>query len=173
MRKCGTASRVVGKDALVLPGENTYPLSINYNLSVEEAVARGRYWRENEGITSEHFSTERRGTAHLTVRLIQFDRTVSQKAVCCKLDQLDYRPLELLELLAFGAKYPDVHLEFAPIVALGSVFRRRVNGRNCHFVPFLGTSVDPARRFLGLPFWAETFNRTEWGSNTRFAAVHK
>ncbi|MDI6603226.1 MAG: hypothetical protein QME57_03890, partial [Patescibacteria group bacterium] len=61
------------------------------------------------------------------------------------LDQMEYRPVELHELLAFGEQYPDIQRKFL-IVALGSVWWSP-RGDRC--VPYLYTDVEH-RRHLAL-----------------------
>lgn len=141
---------------------NTFPVTVNYNLLVEDAVRLGRYDSVNSDITSYNFKTEQTGVAEVVVELICFRRVISVKDVLSEFDQQGYRPAELHELLAFGKKYPDVQREF-PVVALGSVRQDRFRSR---LVPYLSGSGSERRLNL---FWFEH------GSDEvcRFAAVRK
>lgn len=139
-----------------------YPLSVDYEMSVESAVRLGQYDKVDGEITTKNFPTERTGETDVMVELIHFN-VVSSNDVLEKLDEMFYRPAELRELLAFGRKYPDVQREF-PIVALGSVLRRWL--RRSLVSCLLGSS---SSRILCLD-WYGVMN---WGKLSRFAAVRK
>ena len=141
---------------------NTYPLSVNYGMSVEDAVKLGRYDWANSDITSRNFPTKRTGKADLTIKFMQFNRAISTEDALRELDRMGYRPAELHEILAFGEKYPDVQREF-PIVALGSVWQGRDGGRG---VPCLSRSG--SGRVLHLDWIGD-----DWNGICRFAAVRK
>lgn len=141
-----------------------YPVTVNYDLSVEEAVALGKYDHvfPNE-VSSKHFKTERNGIAELKITLVCIEENLMTKEIPEKLDQLGYRPAELHELLAFGAKYPDVQRRF-PIVALGSIWQES---------PIIHRSIpwicrDGDGRALGL-----CSLQAYWCGRNHFAAVHK
>ena len=151
MANRGTASQVAG----------SY-ISANYGMSVEDAVALGRYDWANSDIASKNFSTKRTGKANLTIELPHFNRTISTEGALRELDRMGMRSAELHELLAFGEKYPDVQREF-PIVALGSVWRSRDGGRH---VPCL--SGGGSGRSLRLRWIV-----SGWNDVYRFAAVRK
>jgi len=140
------------------PAGNTYPLSVDYGRSVEDAVKAGRYDWADSGITSKNSPTERK--AEVAVELIYFKLYISTDEALRELDRMDYRPAELHELLAFGEKYPEVQREF-PIVALGSVLHDRFGRR---FVPSLDRHG--SGRILNLD-WFEF----GWSGIYRFAAV--
>ena len=54
------------------PDRIVYPLSVNYDRSVENGVKAGRYDWVNSDITSEHFPAERKGTVDIEVELIHY-----------------------------------------------------------------------------------------------------
>ena len=142
---------------------STYPVTVNYNLSLEEIIAAGRYDWKNGDITVKHFPMKGEGITDVDIRLVHFDRVMdSSDEVIRKLDKMDLRPASIEELLAFGAKYPDVQRHF-PIVALGSVWRLLDGGQG---VPSLhGRGRE---RGLGLGIFGGG-----WGGRCRFAAVRK
>lgn len=144
------------------PAGNTYLVSVDYGLSVEDAVKLGRYDWTNSEITSKHFPTNRKGKADVAVELIHFNRVVSTDEALRELDKAGYRPAELHELLAFGEKYSELQREF-PIVALGSVWQDRYGNR---FVPYL--YGDGSERYLDLRWLGHA-----WIEVCRFAAVRK
>ena len=151
MANRGTASQVAG----------SY-ISANYGMSVEDAVALGRYDWANSDITSKNFPTKRTGKTELTIDLVHFSRAIPTENALRELDRMDMRSAELHELLAFGEKYPDVQREF-PIVALGSVWQYRDGGR---YVPYL--YGNGSRRSLRLHWIVNG-----WNDVYRFAAVRK
>ena len=144
------------------PAGNTYPLSVDYDLSVENAVKLGQYNWTNGDITGKNFPTTRTGKVEVVVELIRFNCAISTKDAQRELDQRGYRPAELHELLAFGEKYPELQRQF-PIVALGSVWRGRVGSRGVPYLYGFGSG-----RRLGL-HWIGC----DWGEVYRFAAVRK
>lgn len=148
--------------ALAVQSSNIYPVSVDYEMSVEELVRRGRYDWSDSDITSKHFPTQRAGKAEVAIELIHFDRDIDSDEALRKLDRMGFRPAELHELLAFGARYPDVQREF-PIIALGSVWRGPLGFRH---VPCL--YGDGSERGLNLGWFG-----LGWGGHCRFAAVRK
>jgi len=144
------------------PAGNTYPLSVDYDLSVENAVKLGQYNWTNGDITGKNFPTTRTGKVEVVVELIRFNCAISTKDAQRELDQRGYRPAELHELLAFGEKYPELQRQF-PIVALGSVWRGR---RGYRYVPCL--DGDGSERSLDLDWIGG-----DWYEVYRFAAVRK
>jgi hypothetical protein len=142
--------------------ESAYLVAMDYALSIEELVRFGKYDWANSDITSKHFSTKRTGKVGINVKLIHFNRVISSYEALREMDNLGYRPAEACELLAFGAKYPDVQREF-PIIALGSVWQRLDGAR---YVLYLFR--DDAERYAYLAWFG-----SGWGDRCRFAAVHK
>ena len=101
---------------------NVYHLSVDYERSVEGAAKKlSRLYLMNKDITSSNFPTRRKGTADVTMELIQFNRSLSGDKVLDELEELGYRPAELHELFAFGDHYLEAQLR-CTIVALGSVW---------------------------------------------------
>jgi len=147
--------------------DNIYPISVDYERSVEDGRKAGRYYWSNPDITSRNFPTKRNGKAEVAVELIHFNRIVSTDEALCELDRIGYRPAELHELLAFGEKYPEVQREF-PVVALGSVWRIRHSVRRSFPCLRMRGYMHGSRRSLSLRrsgfYWLEIF---------RFAAVRK
>ncbi len=141
----------------------TYPVAVNYILSLEEMIAAGRYDWKNDDITAKHFPMKGEGIADVDIQLVHFGHMMdSSDKVIRELDKMGLRPASIEELLAFGAKYPDVQRQF-PIVVLGSLWRR-LDGD--HSVPFLHGLGSGRRLRLGL-------FESGWRGLYRFAAVRK
>jgi hypothetical protein len=139
-----------------------FPVTIDYGLSLEEAIKAGDYQAVNDNITSKNFSWSRSGKADLEIILVRFDHRMSSEDVVRELEAESLRAAELPEFLAFGAKYPDVQRNFS-VIGLGSVWRDRKGARN---VPCLYTASEG--RYLDLHWWDDG-----WYSYSRFAALRK
>lgn len=154
---------------------NIYRLSVNYNRNIEEGVRAGKYDWANHDITSEHFSTERKGIVEVFVELIHFNRNISTDKALAELDKMGYRPAELQELLALGEKYPDLQREF-PIIALGSDWQNPFGGRQCACLVYHGSGRDLHLDRL-VRDWERVYSQgwidKRWDVDCRFAAVRK
>ncbi len=140
--------------------ERIYAVLVDFGMSIEELVRLGKYDWSNSDITSAHFPTKRTGKVETKVELVHFDRNISSDDALKELDKMGYRPAEAHELLAFGAKYPDVQREF-PIVALGSVWQGPDGGRSAVCLGRGGAGRGAYLGWLGLG----------WDDGWRFAAV--
>lgn len=140
------------------------PLTVNYDLSVEEAAKLGRYDWADANITSGNFPTRRKGTARVALEFVHFNRYISTESVLRELSNRDMRSAEPHELLAFGEKYPDIQREF-PIVALalGSAWRNPYGNRRVLYLD--GRGSERNLRLMG--------TEDDWSEACRFAAVHK
>ena len=141
---------------------DTFPVTVNYDLPVGEAIAAGNYQAVNADINAKHFPSTRSGQAALEIVLVRFENRMKSEDVLQELDKEGLRAAELPEFLAFGAKYPDVQRRFS-VAGLGSVWRDRKGYRN---VPCLYEASEG--RYLDLHWWDDG-----WYSYTRFAALPK
>jgi len=139
-----------------------FPVAVNYDLPVEEAIQAGDYQTVHAGIASKNIPSTKKGQAEVEIVLVGFDRRMASEEVVRELDEEGLRAAELHEFLAFGAKYPEVQRKFS-VVGLGSVWRDRKSYRN---VPCLYTASEG--RHLDLHWWDDA-----WYSYSRFAAVRK
>ncbi len=96
---------------------NYFPITVNYDLVLARAIELGNY----DSVTGreERYPSKRYGVAELMVELIHFEHYVSPEEILREVNQAGYRPIELRELLALGAEYPDIQREFL-IIALDS-----------------------------------------------------
>jgi hypothetical protein len=141
---------------------DVFPVKVNYDLSVEEAIKAGNYQAVHADITSNNFPSTRSGQADLEIILVRYDRRMASEDVVRELDREGFRAAELPEFLAFGTTYPDVQRKFS-VAGLGSVWRDRKGYRN---VPCLYEASEG--RYLDLHWWDDG-----WYTYTRFAATHK
>lgn len=148
-------------DAARKPRE-TFPVLVNYDLSVADAIEAGDYQAVNGSITSENFPSSRHGQAELEIDLVRFEQRMTSEDVLRELEAEGLRAVELPELLAFGAAHPNAQRKFS-VVGLGSVWQDRKGYRN---VPCLYEASEG--RYLDLHWWNDG-----WYSYSRFAAVRK
>ncbi len=100
---------------------DTYPLIVDYGMSLEQMVKNGRYNWSHENITSKKFPTRRTGKAEIVIKLVRLNLSVHTSTAIEELNkEKGFRLAEPCELLAFGEKYPYVQRKF-PVVALGFV----------------------------------------------------
>ncbi|MBI4098457.1 MAG: hypothetical protein HY437_00295 [Candidatus Magasanikbacteria bacterium] len=96
------------------------------------------------------------------LHLIHLGHDASTDAVLAELDRRNLRPAALPELLALGAKNPNLQKEF-PLVALGSVWRYWYGSRDVACLDYwLGG------RYLDLCWGGDA-----WFEGCRFLAVRK
>ena len=143
------------------PGD-VYPVSVNYDLPLVEAVEAGKYQGVHASITGQNFPSKRRGQAQLEIILVRYDRRTTSEEILRELDKEGLRAAELPEFLAFGAEYPEMQRRFS-VIGLGSVWTDRKGYRN---VPCLYEASEA--RYLDLHWWDDG-----WYSHSRFAAVRK
>jgi len=141
---------------------DAFPVTVNYDLSVQEAIEAGKYQAVHADINAKNFPSTRSGQAALEIVLVRFEQRMKSEDVLQELDKEGLRAAELPEFLAFGAKYPDVQRKFS-IAGLGSVWRDRKGYRN---VPCLYEASEG--RYLDLHWWDDA-----WYSYSRFAATRK
>lgn len=101
----------------------TYPsftVPVDYALSLPEMITAGRYDDVSNSITPERFPIQGIGKRETVIHLVHPGKEVESQPLIDEMDALGYRPATIAELLALGAKYPELQREF-PIIALGSV----------------------------------------------------
>ncbi len=141
---------------------NVYPLTINYERTVEDGVKAGKYDWTNNDITSDHFPSKEAGTKEVSVELIHFGKDKTTNEVLSELDNAGMRPATLKELLALSENHLDLQREF-PIVALGSVWRPPGGSRDCACLYGSGSGRSLNLGWIGY----------RWDGHCRFAAVRK
>lgn len=139
-----------------------YKIKVNYNLTLDEMFKLGHYDWINDDITTKHFPIKDKGKIKVALELVHFDEASTTEAALAELDQRGLRPATMAELLAFGAKYPELQKQF-PIVSLGSSWV--VSGGSRGF-PYLDGS--DGRRLLRLHYGED-----DWFDDCRFLALRK
>ena len=144
------------------PTPSTYPVTVDYTQTLEQMIAAGRYDKQNRDITQEHFPLQGSGQIEVELHLVHLNRDASTDSVLAELDRRGLRPATLAELLAFGAKHPNLQKEF-PIIALGSVWRHWGGSRGVACLAGWGGERSLSLDWLG----------HDWGRCCRFLAVRK
>ena len=154
--------QAIVEDKLTQDTGNSYPVTVDYSMSLADMITAGRYDWANEDITFKNFPINGKGQAEIMIEIIHFNRCIQSEGALNDFENTGLRAAALPELLAFGAKYPDMQREF-PIIALGSLWQDSYGSRR---VPALWSSF--GGRGLGLDWF-----RHRWIKYFRFAAVRK
>ncbi len=142
--------------------EMIYPVRIDYSQSLQEMVDAGRYDWVHSDVTQEHFPIEGEGTQEVDLVLVHLNKWVGTEDAEDEINKQSLRLADIVELLAFGAKYPDIQKQFS-IVALRSVWMRLCT---CRYMPFLDKYSNGRLRSLPL-YWCER----DWCDTWRFLAA--
>jgi hypothetical protein len=106
----------------------TYPLTVNYQKTIEQLVEAGKYDYANSDVTSKNFPESAKYESKLEAVLFHPNEDLESEEILKRMEKGGLRPATVRELLTFGAKYPDVQREF-PVIALGSVVLLNGNRR--------------------------------------------
>jgi hypothetical protein len=149
-----TIPSVYGQTPVVLDDEFT--LWVDYNKSWDQMVEAGQYGFRTDFISPENFPIPTKLVGRmerLHPQLFYFSSAVSGSEVIKFMSQKGYRPATLFELLALGAKDPNLQTKYK-INALGSVLRSKTRQPH-YYVPCLGFfegSRSLSIGFLDVPF---------------------
>lgn len=156
---------IFGEDPNFTPAPVFYPIVVNYDLSLQEMIAAGRYGRIYQpDVINSIAPSGNQGIHEVELILVHFNQRLYSEEVLLLLKERGLRPATFEELLAFGATYPNEQKRFR-IAALGSPVWGTFNGFGGRYDPYLGTIGNT--RFLAA-IWT-SFSR--WDPETRFAAV--
>ncbi len=152
----------------------SFPVVVDYDGTVEDLVEAGKYnwlaldWMNEVGVKNNPHPSDRHGVAKVRIVLVCFNREVRSEEALSELGKMNLRPAETIELLAFGAAYPQEQVKF-PIVALGSTYGSQ------GWAPSLEDENLPVYGMVGrgLSMGGNRNGGDMWESNSRFAAVRK
>jgi hypothetical protein len=139
-----------------------FPLRVDYGRPIERLVEEGHYGWSHIDISSELFSTERKGMADIVIELLHFATRKHTEEVLTAITRNGLRPADIVEILTFGATYPDEQRQY-PIVARGALWIGTCGG---HFVPCLRTGSKG--RYVDL-YWFGGM----WDTYYRFAVIRE
>lgn len=97
-----------------------FTTTVDCGMTLEQMIAAGNYDWVNPDITPERFPIKGTTRREEEPELVHFNRDISSDDAIAELDKRNMEPADIVDLLAFGAKYPDIQRKF-PVVALGSV----------------------------------------------------
>ncbi|MEI6835422.1 MAG: hypothetical protein WCK59_01190 [Candidatus Falkowbacteria bacterium] len=129
-------------------------LIVDYSKSVEQAISEGNYDIKESDINANNFPVDPEligKTVKVKSRLFNFDEPLISQRVIREMDQVDYRPANLMEILAFGAARPELQ-RVITIIAFGSRWEDH-DGYYC--LPAL--HVCNNKRYLNTALFAEMF----------------
>jgi hypothetical protein len=145
-----------------------FHVTVNYDQTMIEMVAAGKYnWKQADWIYEvgrDPLFTRRHGATEVEIVLVHFNREMRSDEAIRELKKMNLRPIEVAELLAFGAAYPEKQVEY-PIVALGSMYQGWSPSLDNYQMPIL-TMVG-----RGLSLGGNRNGGDMWESNSRFGAV--
>jgi len=134
-----------------------YRVFIPYEQSIEQLLEIGHYEITSPYMSEIHFQRTDCGRDRmLEIELVHFGRNISTNEALDGIDQQGLRPVNVMELLGFGALYPDAQREF-PVVALGEIFPYPHGARNA----------------VALGTFGELWLAVDWYDACRFAAIRK
>lgn len=97
-----------------------FTATLDYSQSLATMIQLGKYDWASGCITAERFPLTGEGKWEVEYELGHLNQNISSKDAVAEIKKRGLEPAETEELLAFGAKYPELQRQF-PIVALGSV----------------------------------------------------
>lgn len=154
------AERFLRSELVVKDVRPALSIAVDYNMSLEDMIAAGRYDWANGDITKERFPIKGKGVKEFAVTLVHFGHFMSSDNAVKEMKKKWLRPATHDELLSFGAKYPDMQREFL-IVALG--FSALMY--DARFVLYLIKGC--SGRHLNFGLWGDG-----WNGDCRFLAIH-
>ena len=134
-------------------------IDVNYDETLEQMIANGRFDWTNSNITAKRFPVEGSGTKRFVPKLFTFGRSVSSQTAIDLMAEDDFHPARHEHGLAYGAKFPDAQRK-QPIALLGSsaevdgtrdvVYLGRGDGGRYLYLYDWGGDWDDGWSFLGV-----------------------
>lgn len=148
-----------------------YSVAVDYSKTLVQMIQTGQYVRFDGEITAEHFPITGKGKEKVNLQLVHLNREVRSGEALSELNRRGLRPATLPELLAFGAKYPELQREFT-ILALGSVWAKPSDFQGVipvkDFLSVAYLDEDDGNRCLSLRWYGNV-----WYAEVRYLAVSK
>ena len=98
---------------------DTYPVTIDYSLSLANMIKASKYVWVKDIITEKMFPVKGQGVIAYELVLCHYNRRTESGEVKNLIRSVGLEPSPMEDLLAFGVKYPEEQ-RFYPIIALGS-----------------------------------------------------
>ena len=106
-----------------------FPLTVDRVRSLQQMIEAGHYDYADPEIIEHHVPVNGTGVVTAAALLVRFNRFISTETVLAELARLNLRPGDLIELLAFGAQYPEMQRKFS-VLELASIWMNRDGYRN-------------------------------------------
>lgn len=104
-----------------------FTVVVDYTHSLQEMIAAGRYSKIGAGITRTRFSLPQGGypnSDNYKFFLVHFPERISMNSLHDKFREGGFHPARIIDLLAFGAQYPEKQKKYR-IAAMGSCWLSR------------------------------------------------
>jgi hypothetical protein len=159
-----------------------FSIMVDYDRSVYDSIMAGCYFGWDNIITEERFPREEweKGKKEVAMRVFWFNQSLETKKAIQKMEEEEYRPATLRELLAFGETNPELQTRFR-IVSLKSfwanhTFHGMVVLGNLGRIRHLNTECDGHYRGTHMSLdhsfeIADPAGECEWDDSCRFLGV--
>ena len=141
-----------------------YAVTVDYGQSFKQMKDAGHYEvydDDNLCVVPEGYAIEGQGLELVVISLLVFEPFISSEEVVREMRDNHYRPANIAELLALGARHPDLQMKGGDIVELGTI-DYRIN--DDPWVAFIGEEDGKKK------LWHDCWDQ-EWDDSVRFAAV--
>lgn len=169
-----TIDRAAFRNALApmppIKSMDPYRVTVDYSKSFKDMVDAGKYdvvWEGMDRYSKEMEEANFIGVVE--VFLVGFNHEIKTMEVLLEMGRLGLRPATLQELLALGATFPKLQLDFN-ILALGT---HDTSARDQYIhspLLWMGEEIEDKRE---LSEYFYTFKETDWEEGFRFAAVRR
>jgi hypothetical protein len=142
----------------------TYTVTVNYDMSIADMIKAGQYDWTNDDAIAEDFPVNKRESGEIELYVVHFGRYMTIKQLLAELNKRGLQLAELPELLALGAKHPELQRKYR-LIAFAS---------ECRFVSGSGLSIlrgDDGKRSLFFG-WRDSDLKLD-GDLCSFVAVRK
>lgn len=142
--------------------DDSYHVTVNYDITIEEAVEKGEYDVSESLKILSCFQTEEKGEKDVTLKIISFDRKIKSKEVLAIISETNFRPANFRELLSLGENCPGMQRKNKIISLIPGIFSER--GSECVPVLWGVSNIRCLNIFL---------YETEWDMGHYFLIVEK
>ncbi|MEK9183714.1 MAG: hypothetical protein AAB890_01430 [Patescibacteria group bacterium] len=142
--------------------DETFPIVVDYDESIENIAGDESYSWVNRNIISRNFPAPKHGKHEVEIEFICFERETSTKKAIEQIEHQGLRPIDVYELFHLIDKYPGIPFS---VVALGSMLKDPDS--KDYLIPYFCRSDSKRSRMrLG-------HHNINWNNDHRFAVVHK
>lgn len=92
----------------------SFPITVDYDRTVEDGIKAGRYVFVAEPITARNFPSNRSGKTTVVIELIHLNAYIFRSDVTATFNKMGLRPADLRELMALREQYPKLGCQVPP-----------------------------------------------------------